>query len=260
MTENNTSTRKAMWKCMRYRYDGPLRMMMCLLEEIELRHQQIGRGVVRGLTDPTVLPEHEEKIMNSIFGRAARLQMSLGRWFCIHRNYKTWRKTGDAEGGWNLKTIGLSKEQTKDTMRKVNVWAVARRTPDCDPADRSIRTFEWSFWTDRIQLGRMYVVDRIAMRMAMETIDEHCKKMDEKPLRCPYRFTHPDLETVLKALRQCDGTGKKNLDLVTSGVSGKTVGQHRCYEGGPQWLGTGTANRPMMTMEFAEVWNDKKKV
>ena len=259
MTENNTSTRKAMWKCMRYRYDGPMRLMMCLLEDIDLRHQQEVSGQVTRIIEPTVLPQHEEKILNSVFGRAARLQMSLARWSCIHRNYKTWRKTGDAEGGWNLKTIGLSKEQTKDTMRKVNVWAVSRRTPDCDPADRSIRTFEWSFWTDRIQLGRMYVVDRLAMRMAMETLDQHCARMADKPL-LPYHFTHPDLETVLKALRHCDGSGKKNLDLVTSGVSGKTVGQHRCYEGGPQWVvGTGTVSRPMMTMEFAEVWNDKKK-
>jgi len=259
LTADNISNRKAMWKAFRSNGTQASNCFRNMLYDLWVSAKRTEFHLLTGtlITKPVVPPAIAEHLTKSIFGKAIAVYHGLLTKHCIRLNWDLYRKGKGVNSCWDLEYIGLHKNQDKPSMRKVNTWLCFKKTWDND-TERTIQMREWEFWTDRIQLGRMFVVDRLTMLSIMNTLEEFVKRMDEKPLR-PYPTTYPDLETHLILLKKGSMNAEaKSLKLVTSGVSGRTVGQNRCYQSKENVVITPTRQQPFITMEFAEVWDDKK--
>jgi hypothetical protein len=258
--EDNITTRRALWKIMRGWRNNSGYIVCEAFHTANRIQERIESSVPINRTDyPIFHSSISKKMRESIFGRTMLLHSKSYRWFGIKRLYNSWRRTKPLEHMYDLKRIGMYEEQKEPSMRKVNLSMLYFKTYDSDPNDRTLANMSWSMWTDRIQLGRMMITERLTFRAIMEYLDGFCKRMDEKPLR-PYTYTHPDLETFLIHLKTIESHHRTTMNLVTSGVAGKTIGQKRYYESiyrvhSPRGVDT---TFPFVSAEFDEVWDDKK--
>jgi hypothetical protein len=197
-------------------------------------------------------PELQIRLSNSIFGRAATFRWYAGTFFNIHTNYNQWLKTKSVRKEWSLTSDGLHCTQTKPTMRKVNVRVTTFKSHIVSPTIRKQSIQDWSFWTDRIQLGRINIVAKLTMLGVMDALDEFCTRMDET---CSYTMTHPDLETYLIAFKksQSHTTMDTTLKLAVSGMAGKTIGKRRSYESSITVNIDEPSRYPYIIAEFDEI-------